>query len=95
MWFTYRFLEYVESSSHGSTLLTVVSEAFSCIDHQLLIAKLNAYGVDTNSLYFSASYLEKRKQKIWVNGSYCNCDNIFSGIAQGSILGSLLFNICN
>ena len=52
-----------------------------------------AYGVDTNSLYFLASYLKKRKQRTKVNGSYSNFDNIFSGVLQGFILGPLLFNI--
>ena len=74
-------------------LFLQTSKAFDCIDHQLLIAKLNAYGVDTNSLYFLASYLEKRKQRTKVNGSYSNFDDIFSGVTQGSIFGPLLFNI--
>ena len=39
------------------------------VDHQLFVAKLNAYMVDTKSLYFLASYLEKRKQRTKVNGS--------------------------
>ena len=64
------------------------------IDHQLFIAKLNAYMVDTNSLYVLASYLEKRKQRTKVNGSQSNFDGIFSSIPQNSILGPLLFNIC-
>ena len=59
----------------------------------MLIAKLNAYGVDTNSQYFLASYLEKRKQRTKENGSYSNFDNIFSGVPQSSTLVPLLFDI--
>ena len=47
----------------GIALLTDRSKAFDCIVYQLLIVKLNAHGVDTNSLYFLVSYLEKRKQR--------------------------------
>ena len=78
-------------------LLTDLFKAFDCIDSQLIIAKLNSYGVDTDLLYFLASYLEKRKKRTKVNGSYSNFDDIVSGVSQGFILGPLLFNryICN
>ena len=89
--------KYLNNGTYDSALLTDLSKAFDCIDHQLLIAKLNAYGIDTNSLYFLASYHEKRKQRTKVNGFYSNFNDIFSGVTQGSLLGLLLFNIyiCN
>ena len=88
---------YLDTGGHGSALLTDLSKAFDCINHQYLIAKLIAYGLDTSSLYFLASYLEKRKQKTKVNGSYSNFDDICGGVPQGSILGPLLLNryICD
>ena len=42
--------KYLDTGGHGSALLTDLPKAFHCIDHELLIAKLNAYGVDTNLL---------------------------------------------
>ena len=61
--------KYFETGGHGSALLRDLSQAFDCIDHQLLIAKLNSCIVDTNLLYFLVSYIQKRKQNSSVNGS--------------------------
>ena len=88
-----KWRKYLDTGGHGSALLTDLSKAFDCIDHQLLIANVNEHGVDTNSLYFLASYLEKRKQRTKVNGSYSNSDDNFNGVPQGFILGPLLFNM--
>ena len=68
------------------------TRAFCVITDELLIAKLNVHGVDTNCLYFLASYLEKkRKQRTKVIGSNSYFDNIFSGFR--SMLGPVLFNM--
>ena len=74
-------------------LLTDISKAFDCLNHELLIAKLEAYGFDHNALNLIYSYLSNRKHRTKVNNAFSTWTNIMHGIPQGSILGPLLFNI--
>ena len=46
-----------------------LSKAFSCLSHELLVAKLHAYWVDITSLKLLHSYLTKRKQRVELNGT--------------------------
>ena len=78
-----------EDGAFGA-LLTDPSKAFDCLPHELLIAKLHAYGVDIPSLKLLHSYLTKRKQRVKLNGTW---SEIIFGVPQGSILRPLLFNI--
>ena len=50
--------------------LTDLSNAFDCLPHNLLIAKLHAYGLDIKSLKLMFSYLTNRKQRVKINGTY-------------------------
>ena len=68
-------------------------EAFDCLDHELLIAKLNAYGFSLTALKLVHDYLSNRKQRTKTNSSYSSLLEIIFGVPQGSILGPLLFNI--
>ena len=61
--------------------------------HELLIAKLNAYGFDIKSLNFILAYFTNRKQKTKIGSSFSDFLNILFGVPQGSILGPLLFII--
>ena len=68
-------------------------KAFDCVPHDLLIAKLNAYGFDTSSLKLIHSYLTEIYQTVKINNSISEYRLIKYVVPQGSILGSILFNI--
>ena len=77
----------------SGVLLTDLSKAFDCLSHDLLIAKLAAYGFDYNSIKLLYSYLTNRHQRVRLNSNYSTWSEIITGVPQGSILGPLLFNI--
>ena len=52
-----KWKEVLDKGGLGGPLLTNLSKAFDCIKHDLLIAKLAAYGFDSHSLSFVFSYL--------------------------------------
>ena len=83
----------MDKGGHFSALLTDVSKAFDYLPHDLLIAKLDAYGFKNDALYLIFHYLNNEKQRAKINSYFSSFQNIISGVAQGSLFGSLLFNI--
>ena len=83
----------VDNSKMFGVLLTDLSKAFDCLDHELLIAKLNAHGFSLTALKLVHNYLSNRKQRTKINSTYSSLLEIIFGVPQGSILGPLLFNI--
>ena len=52
----------VDQEGVFAALLTDLSKAFDCIPHDLIIAKLAAYGFDTNALKLIHNYLTGSKE---------------------------------
>ena len=73
-------------------MLMDLSKAFDCIPHDLLIAKLYAYGFDEDALVLTYSYLKRRKQCVRINNTYSTFQEVIFGVHQGSVLGPILFN---
>ena len=68
-------------------------KAFDCLHHELLTAKLDAFGFDIKSVKSIQQYFSNRKQRVKVGNAYSSWIEIFHGIPQRSILGPLIFNI--
>ena len=83
----------LDQKQSAGAVTTDLSKAFDCLNHNLLLAKLNAYGFDKSALSFIHDYLKERKQRTKINNSYSNWGNIIYGVPQGSTLGPLLFNL--
>ena len=57
-----KWREFLDIKVHGGALPTDLSKAFNCIDHELSISKLHAYGFDTDALKVIDSYLKEKNR---------------------------------
>ena len=68
-----------------------LSKAFDSIPHDLLIAKLKAYGFDDYLVHYIYSYLVNKKKCLRMNNEKSILENIISGVSQGFIVRPTLF----
>ena len=78
---------------YSSCIFIDYSKAFDTIDHNILVNKLEIYGLDQNSITFMKSYLANRHQRITIKNESSGYTKLRCGVPQGSILGPLLFII--
>jgi retron-type reverse transcriptase len=83
----------LDKNQYAAAVLMDLSKAFDCLPHDILLDKLSAYGMSTDSVSLFESYLSNRKQQIKINSILSSWTDIQKGVLEESILGPLLFNV--
>ena len=81
----------LDDKLHTVGIFLDLSKAFDTLNHNILLDKLNFYGIRGLANVWIQNYLSGRKQHVVYNQKISTENNIVCGVPQGSILGPLLF----
>ena len=81
----------MDKGRFGCGIFIDFQKAFDTVDHNILVKKLDHYGIRGVSNSWFKSYLNNRKQYVSINGFNSELNDIKCGVPQGSVLGPLLF----
>ena len=70
-----------------------LNKGFDTINHELLLAKFNAYGLSKQALLIIFRYLNNRKQRVKINNKLSSWRDLIQEVPQESVLRPFLFNI--
>ena len=71
---------FIENKGFAGGVLMDLSKAFDTINHQLLLAKLYAYGFSKQALAIICSYLSNPKQRIKISNVFSSWKDLISGV---------------
>ena len=81
----------IENNEYSLGIFLDLSKAFDSVDHNILLKKLENYGIRGLPLLWFKNYLDNRQQQVQCNAKISKLCPIEFGVPQGSILGPLLF----
>ena len=90
---TDNFKKAIDKNLYTCGVFLDFSKAFDTVNHQILLKKLEAYGIRGTPLQWFTNYLTNRQQYVSLNNLESPKQTITCGIPQGSSLGPLLFLI--
>ena len=88
-----KIIKSIEKHEKACSIFLDFAEAFDTVNHDVLLTKLEYYGVRDMPLKLFKSCLQNRQQCIKINSNISDFQTILCGVSQGSVLGPLLFLI--
>ena len=85
------WLDQINDNSLTGVCLLDISKCFDSTNHEILLKKLEMYGITGNELNWFSTYLKNRKQIVYFQQDCSDFQEVYSGVPQGSVLGPLLF----
>ena len=91
--FTDNIIKFLDEGQYCMSIFVDLTKAFDTMDHEILLDKLDRYGIQGHANRFFRSYLSDRHQYTLINGVNSTLKNTTCGVPQGSVLGPLFFAI--
>ena len=85
--------EVLDNKMKSYSVFLEFAKAFNTVNHNILLKKLEYYGIRGSSLEWFESYLSNRNQCVKIGNTHSDTLTVKCGVPQGSILGPLLFLI--
>lgn len=83
----------LDNGEFAGTLFLDHSKAFDTVNHFILLSKLSHYRIVVMENFWFKSYLQQRRQIVYVNGVFSDIQAIKLGVPQVSVAGHILFLI--